>query len=118
MYFVLINFISPFCFEGKDHLPNVVSGNHRPCCIRYSKKNFSLTATVDVIQHTIDKVMYNFHTMPNIKVMKKDRSLPGDMKKGMCSVVALCRTTYFQWLCLICQKVNLRLGKLKLNYVK
>lgn len=68
--------------------------------------------------HTIDKVMYNFHTMPNIKVMKKDRSLPGDMRKGMCLVVALCRTTYFQWLRLICQKVNLRLGKLKLNYVK
>ena len=69
-------------------------------------------------QHTIDKVMYNFHTMPNIKVMKKDRSLPGDMKRGMCSVVALCRTTYFQWLCLICLKVNLQSGKLKLNYVK
>ena len=48
VYFVLINFISPFCFEGKDHLPNVVSSNHRPCCIRYSQKNFSLTATVDV----------------------------------------------------------------------
>ena len=68
-------------------------------------------------QHTIDKVMYNFHTMPNIKVMKKDRSLPGDMKKGMCLVVALCRTTYFQWLCLICLKVNLQSGKLKLNYI-
>ena len=69
-------------------------------------------------QQTVDKVMYIFHTMPNIKVMKKDRSLPGDMKKGMCLVVSLCRTTYFQWLCLICLKVNLRSGKLKLNYVK
>ena len=68
-------------------------------------------------QHTIDKVMYNFHAMPNIKVMKKDRSLPGDMRKGMCLVVALCRTTYFQWLCLICLKVNLQSGKLKLNYI-
>ena len=65
-------------------------------------------------QHTVDKVMYNFHTLPNIKVMKKDRSLPGDMKKGMCLVVPLCRTTYFQWLYLTCLKVNLRSGKLKL----
>ena len=64
-------------------------------------------------QHTIDKVMNNFHAMPNIKVMKKDRSLPGDMRKGMCLVVTLCRTTYFQWLCLICLKVNLRSGKFK-----
>ena len=68
-------------------------------------------------QHTIDKVMYNFHAMPNVKVMKKDRSLPGDMRKGMCLVVALCRTTYFQWLCLICLKVNLQSGKLKFNYI-
>lgn len=37
-----------FCFEGKGHLSHVVSSNHRPCCIRYSKKNFFLTATVDV----------------------------------------------------------------------
>ena len=68
-------------------------------------------------QYTVRKVMYNFHIIPNIKVMKKDRSLPGDMKKGMCLVVALCRTIYFQWLCLICLKVNLLLGKLKLNYI-
>ena len=68
-------------------------------------------------QYTVGKVMYNFHIIPNIKVMKKDRSLPGDMKKGMCLVVALCRTIYFQWFCLICLKVNLLLGKLKLNYI-
>ena len=86
-----------------------------PCiCTLIDHGQRPITARVAFTSLYKDKLMYNFHAMPNIKVMKKDRSLPGDMKKGMCLVVPLCRTTYFQWLYLTCLKVNLRSGKLKL----